>query len=224
VWYLVLAATVTISAMWAVTSIFLVFSLVVRRDGVAAVLLAGFLAAVAVGPIVLGVGSAWMVPGALLRMGVAVFLLFRFGVLALLGWGFVAFSTQLPRPGEELVFGRVVEVERNPADDSSGYLWMQSVEVVVQFRHRPALSRAVPENQDLIRPLQHVGDGFVELFPHRPVLTVGPEKVNVTTFAVGVVGGDPNGAGAVQFRAIDPGRRVIDDDQPVSAIRGQYRI
>ena len=95
VWYLVLAATVTISAMWAVTSIFLVFSLIVRRDGVAAVLLAGFIAAVAVGPVALGVGSAWMVPGGLLRMGVAVFLLFRFGVLALLGWGFVAFSTQL---------------------------------------------------------------------------------------------------------------------------------
>jgi serine/threonine-protein kinase len=95
VWYMVLSVTVTISAMWAVTSIFLVFSLVVRRDGVAAALLAVFLAAVTVGPIALAVGSAWMVPGSLLRMAVAVFLLFRFGVLALLGWGLVAFSTQL---------------------------------------------------------------------------------------------------------------------------------
>jgi hypothetical protein len=28
-------------------------------------------------------------------MGTAVFLLYRFGVLALVGWGFVAFATQL---------------------------------------------------------------------------------------------------------------------------------
>jgi serine/threonine-protein kinase len=89
-WSLVIAVTASINATWALTSVFLVLSLVVRRDWVAAILLFGLLAALFVPA---GLGSEWVMAGILLRLAAIVFLLLRFGVLALMAWFFAAVAT-----------------------------------------------------------------------------------------------------------------------------------
>jgi Protein kinase domain len=92
-WNLVRATATAIGVTWAVTSVFLVLSLIVRRDWIAAILLAALLAFVAALPAT--ADSAWTIPGGLLRVAVAVVLLLRVGVLAVIAWAFVAFATQL---------------------------------------------------------------------------------------------------------------------------------
>ncbi len=87
VWRLATAAEGSIVAIWGVTSTFLVFSLVVRRDWIAAVLLSGLMV------VVLGPASARSVWDLILlafQLAVFIVLLLRFGVLALMAWGFVA--------------------------------------------------------------------------------------------------------------------------------------
>lgn len=87
VWTLASAAEGTVVTIWGLTSVFLVFSLVVRRDWIAAALLSGLMV-VAYGSA--SARSVWDL--SLFSFGLAVFivLLLRFGVLALMAWGFVA--------------------------------------------------------------------------------------------------------------------------------------
>ncbi|HKB04437.1 MAG TPA: serine/threonine-protein kinase [Gemmataceae bacterium] len=92
-WNLIRAMATSIGVTWAITSVFLVLSLIVRRDWIAALLLAVLLVTVAALPAT--ADSAWTVPGGLLRVAAVVFLLLRVGVLALIAWSFVAYATQL---------------------------------------------------------------------------------------------------------------------------------
>jgi serine/threonine-protein kinase len=87
VWRLAAAAEGSIVAMWGVTSTFLVFSLVVRRDWIAAALLSGLMV-VAFRPAI--TGSVWDLSLFAFQLAVFIVLLLRFGVLALMAWGFVA--------------------------------------------------------------------------------------------------------------------------------------
>jgi serine/threonine-protein kinase len=88
-WRLVAAAEGSIVIMWGLTSVFLVFSLVVRRDWIAAALL-GVLLVVAFGPP--SDGSGWEMALFSLQLAVFFIVLLRVGVLALMFWGFVGIA------------------------------------------------------------------------------------------------------------------------------------
>jgi serine/threonine-protein kinase len=87
IWKLAVAAEGSIVEIWGLMSVFLVFSLVVRRDWIAAAVLSGLMV-VAFGPAT--VRSGWDVSLFAFQMAVFIVLLLRFGVLALMAWGFVA--------------------------------------------------------------------------------------------------------------------------------------
>ena len=95
IWYFTLAASVSIGIGWFLMSVFVVFSLIVRRDWIAALLLAALFVVVVVVPTWFAIGSEWVIPGAVFRGAVVIFLLLRVGVLALIVWSFVALMTQL---------------------------------------------------------------------------------------------------------------------------------
>jgi serine/threonine-protein kinase len=92
VWQLTAAAESSITIMWGLTSIFLVFSLVVRRDWIAAALLSG-LVVVAFGP---GFAqSGWVLALFGFQLAIFIMVLLRFGVLALMVWSFVGIAIAL---------------------------------------------------------------------------------------------------------------------------------
>jgi serine/threonine-protein kinase len=92
VWKLAAAAESSIVIMWGLTSIFLVFSLVVRRDWIAAALLSGLIIA-AFGP---GFArSGWVMSLFGFQLALFIVVMLRFGVLALVVWCFVGIAIAL---------------------------------------------------------------------------------------------------------------------------------
>jgi len=77
---------------WVYTSLFLVLSLIVRRDWIAATLLSGLLAALYIPS---ASGSEWAMIAAAFGASVMFFVLLRFGVVALMAWYFVVIGTGL---------------------------------------------------------------------------------------------------------------------------------
>jgi eukaryotic-like serine/threonine-protein kinase len=92
IWRLVYAAEFSILVMWGLSSIFLIFSVVVRRDGIAAALVCALMV-VAFNPARLG--SELLIACLFFQLAVFLVVLLRFGVLALMVWGFVAFGIAL---------------------------------------------------------------------------------------------------------------------------------
>jgi len=87
VWKLVFAAEASILVTWGLSSVFLIFSVVVRRDWIAAALVCALMF-VATNPA--GLGSELLVASLFFQLAVFLVVLLRFGVLALMAWGFVA--------------------------------------------------------------------------------------------------------------------------------------
>src|SRR5262245_25045715 len=92
IWRVVFAAEGSILTTWGLSSIFLILSVVVRRDAIAAVLVCAL--------VVLAfsssqVGSELLVAFLFFQVAVFLVVLLRFGVLALMAWGFVAFGIGL---------------------------------------------------------------------------------------------------------------------------------
>ena len=111
-------------------------------------------------------------------------------------------------------------IDRDRADYALGQLVMVALKIKDELRHGAAGAGAGSKNQDLIGTLKCFGDRLIEGLEFRLSLTVRFILVVVqrATKAVGVIGRDVLGHGAVEIGFVNAGLAVVDDHQEMDAI------
>ncbi len=100
-------------------------------------------------------------------------------------------------------------------DDSFRQVMVIVVEIEEELVHGAAGTGGGAEDEDFVGTLEGFGDGFVEALEFRLSFAVGVVLVVVegAAEAVGIIGRETLRQFAMQFRFVDAGFTVIDDDQ-----------
>ena len=124
--------------------------------------------------------------------------------------------------GEELVFGHVVFVDGEVADDVFGDFGVVFFELGEEVVHGGAFAGGGAEEEDFSCAGEGFGDGFEEGFGFGFELAgvIFFDVVEMDVRAVGIVGGDAVGGFAVEFGGVDAGLAVVDDDEELGFIGG----